>query len=584
MGWQVAFSSLLLCGGALCRPNLLGAARGFPFQQNHLNQRHHGHESHRQGHSLDVSPLDGLYGAPAELPSYGDEELPAYNIPAAASASAPNPSIVPAVGKMLMDPSYYFEYKSADGERMEDADSTGAITGSYGYKTAGGNDILVKYSAGAEKGFVIENMEELQATLERTSSEAALVIAKPYSGETVEVEYVGPNVDPTSQVQDASYRYGYKVSDKSQDEEADASGNVKGSYSFKTADGQDFEVKYTAGVGGFVVENLDELLEKSNPQSAEYAAIVAEHAALASSGQAVVAARSESGSSPSAEAYVHEEIAAEPYVHEEIEAETYIHEEVPYVHEEIAAQPYIYDEGSSLTGSTAPGYNFAYSNENSEREETADSNGKIQGSYKIINAEGNAINVVYEAGSGIGFVVKNQDDLNAAVSKATADGAIVAAARKSETSAASAAFSHSASSTHDTSAASSYSASALPLPGYGGASPNSVSTFALPESKSLPSYGRRRVAVKKQQVAASTQNSDSTAQTSGRALMDASFMFNAIGDDHEFMETADIAGERIGSYSYVNPEGDNFVVKYTAGKNGFVILNPRDVLPQAPVV
>merc|ERR1740124_1472039 len=94
-----------------------------------------------------------------------------------------------------MDPSYYFEYKSADGERMEDADSTGAITGSYGYKTAGGNDILVKYSAGAEKGFVIENMEELQATLERTSSEAALVIAKPYSGETVEVEYVGPNVD-----------------------------------------------------------------------------------------------------------------------------------------------------------------------------------------------------------------------------------------------------------------------------------------------------------------------------------------------------------------------------------------------------
>ena len=62
------------------------------------------------------------------------------------------------------------------------------------------------------------------------------------------------------------------------------------------------------------------------------------------------------------------------------------------------------------------------------------------------------------------------------------------------------------------------------------------------------------------------------------------FMFNAIGEDHEFEETADVAGERTGSYSYVNPEGDNILVKYTAGKNGFVILNPREVLPQAPVV
>ena len=66
--------------------------------------------------------------------------------------------------------------------------------------------------------------------------------------------------------------------------------------------------------------------------------------------------------------------------------------------------------------------------------------------------------------------------------------------------------------------------------------------------------------------------------------MDQSFMFNAIGEDHEFEESADIAGERTGSYSYVNPEGDSIVVKYTAGKNGFVILNPREVLPQAPVV
>merc|ERR1712106_1073163 len=301
-------------------------------------------------------------------------------------------------------------------------------------------------------------MEDLASALERSANEAALVKAKPYTGETVEVNYVWPNVDAASMTQDSSYSYGYKGSDKAQNEEADASGNVKGSYSFKTADGQDFEVKYTSGLGGFVVENLEELLAKSNPQSAEYVLAVAEQAALASSGQSVVAVRAESTNSPAAETYIHQEIEAEPYSHQEIEAESYNHQEIEaeaykdeqvlYVHNEIDAEPYIHDAG---TGASEP----------------------------------------------------------------------------------------------------TYSASPLPLPGY--------ESHINNPSKHNP-------------------------QPSGRVLMDQSFMFNAVGDDHEFMETADVAGERTGSYSYVNPEGDNILVKYSSGKNGFVILNPRDVLPQAPVV
>merc|ERR1711902_169698 len=103
----------------------------------------------------------------------------------------------------------------------------------------------------------------------------------------------------------------------------------------------EFVVKYTSGVGGFVVDNLEELLAKANPQSAEYAAIVAEHAAASAA-----AARESSGNanSPAAEAYVHEEIEAEPYHHEEIEAEAYVHQEIeaePYIHEEI---PYVHNE------------------------------------------------------------------------------------------------------------------------------------------------------------------------------------------------------------------------------------------------
>merc|ERR1712086_870115 len=451
MGWRVIFSSLLLCGGALCRPNFLEAAQGFPFQQNILNQRHHGHSGqfhHRQGHSLEVSPLDGLYGAPAELPSYGAEELPVYNIPAA--ASAPSPSVAAPV-MMMMDPSYSFEYKSEDSERTEDADSTGSITGKYGYKTAGGNDILVKYSAGADTGFVIENMDDLAAALERSANEAALVKAKPYTGETVEVNYVWPNVDAASMTQDSSYSYGYKGSDKAQNEESDASGNVKGSYSFKTADGQDFEVKYTSGLGGFVVENLEELLAKSNPQSAEYALAVAEQAALASSGQSVVALRAESTNSPAAETYIHQEIEAEPYSHKEIEAESYNHQEIeaePYFHEEFEAEPYIHEEIEAE----------AYKDEQ----------------------------VVY---------VHNEIDAEPYIHVAGTSAS-----------------------------ANTYSAAPLPLPGYETHNNN-------PSKHNGP-------------------------QPSGRVLMDQSF----------------------------NSEGDNILVQYSAGKDGFVILNPRDVLPQAPVV
>merc|ERR1719422_2368367 len=58
----------------------------------------------------------------------------------------------------MMDPSYNFEFSNEDSERSESNDINGVLKGSYSYKTPGGQDILVKYSAGAETGFVIENM------------------------------------------------------------------------------------------------------------------------------------------------------------------------------------------------------------------------------------------------------------------------------------------------------------------------------------------------------------------------------------------------------------------------------------------
>merc|ERR1711915_813395 len=93
--------------------------------------------------------------------------------------------------------------------------------------------------------------------------------------------------------------------------------------------------------------------------------------------------------------------------------------------------------GSNAAANTDASYNFAYSGETGDREESADASGVIQGSYAYTNAEGNTINVEYEAGNGIGFVIKNQDDLNAAIKKATGDGAIAAATKKAQSAASS---------------------------------------------------------------------------------------------------------------------------------------------------
>lgn len=51
-------------------------------------------------------------------------------------------------------------------------------------------------------------------------------------------------------------------------------------------------------------------------------------------------------------------------------------------------------------------------------------------------------------------------------------------------------------------------------------------------------------------------------------------------DGVDFKEESDAAGNRRGSYSYVDPSGQRRTISYTAGKNGFVATG--DHLPQAP--
>merc|ERR1712228_609915 len=63
---------------------------------------------------------------------------------------------------------------------------------------------------------------------------------------------------------------------------------------------------------------------------------------------------------------------------------------------------------------------------------------------------------------------------------------------------------------------------------------------------------------------------------------DLSYSFRVKSENSSREENVDKDGERTGSYSYIDANGQTVEVRYRAGKDGFVILNPDDVLPKPP--
>merc|ERR1712127_96264 len=421
--------------------------------------------------------LDTLYGAPAEdLPAY--VEAPAEELPSYAEEE-----VEATTTGMMMDPSYYFQYKSADSERVEDADSTGAVVGSYSYTSPGGQQIMVRYRAGADTGFVIENQEELDSALLKASSEpfvAKVAEPKAVAAETKEHVFTLEEEDvlPTPL--------------------SGAPAPLESLYSAPPS----------------VAQNID-----------EYGAPAAPPLAIIDVAPLDTLYGAPAEDLPS---YVEAPLA-----------------ELPVYEEEVVAPMMVMD----------PSYNFGYSGEAGSREEAADSQGIVTGQYSYLSPEGNEILVRYHAGADTGFVIDNEEELAASVRAATDAGAEAAAARAV--------------------------AEVVPAPSAGtedsvvitapedlyGAPPPAITvpdTLYGAPSQDLPSY---------EEVP--------EAAPAPAMVMDASFNF-AIDADHTFQEEADMSGERTGSYSYQSPDGSQVTVRYTAGRDGFVILNPEEVYPRAP--
>jgi len=589
MGWRVVFVSALFCAGSFGWPSLLGASSG-----DHSNQYHHA--AHDQTHphhqdqdydylqpSEDISvfgnivpaPLQGLYSSPPEeIPE--PESL--YEAPPVGVSEVTGL----ATTAIVMDPSYYFEYRSQDSQRSEDADSSGNIIGSYGFNTPGGSPVEVRYRAGPDTGFVIENMEELWAAAEAAASEDILLQPQPYAGATAEISFRQPMVDPATLTQDSSYSYGYSTSGLGRQETSDSEGNVQGSYRYTAADGSQMEVHYIAGAEtGYVVQSVEEVSgHMSNIKSTVNSVTVDFPELLYEAPPKDIlpldvevpeglynAPPPDSNlfiSAPSETSIVEE---SEVLYTSPLEDNAYSGSEVEY--DDIESDNLNYDADVKLETTTMfmdKSYNFAYSGEEARRQEEANPTGIIHGQYSYVNAEGNEIVVKYKAGADIGFVIENQEELNAAVRRATNDGSVAAvAARKALE--------------NNQYHSSPVKAEVDPLP---------IASGSEEFTNLLPSYSKTEGLLRMNSITKeNTPNiiasyDQGNSQVKQPTEMDASFKYKVNEVDHTFEEEADSTGERTGSYTYVNPSGDTIGVRYRAGRRGFVILNPDQVLPRSP--
>jgi len=94
---------------------------------------------------------------------------------------------------------------------------------------------------------------------------------------------------------------------------------------------------------------------------------------------------------------------------------------MPYSYENTpvsSVEPYLHPytvHSTPVFRSPDPSYSFQYSNNDSHREEKADETGTVMGSYSYTTDEGQNIKVEYRAGPQTGFVIKNWEELQAAV-------------------------------------------------------------------------------------------------------------------------------------------------------------------------
>ncbi|XP_068083194.1 pro-resilin [Anabrus simplex] len=310
------------------------------------------------GSHLPVAPSASGSGAPGSPVSTYSAPAPA--LPAASATAYSGP---PSKAKSTINPdgSYSFSFNTDEQSREESADAQNNVRGSFSFRAKGdGQTRRVDYSAGAATGFVASGahlpVAPSAGDLGVPGARGSAGIPSVYSAPAIPAvpgAGVSPYAGPASNAQgttnpDGSYSFSYSTDDQSRQETADAQNNVRGSFSFRAKDdGQTRRVDYEAGAAtGFVARGSH--LPVAPSSGAPSVPVISTYAAPTSSGPA-------SSSGPGA-------------------------------------------DGS---------YSFSYSTNDQSREEAADPQGNVRGSFSFVaKDDGQRRRVDYEAGAEKGFIAK----------------------------------------------------------------------------------------------------------------------------------------------------------------------------------
>jgi len=92
----------------------------------------------------------------------------------------------------------------------------------------------------------------------------------------------------------------------------------------------------------------------------------------------------------------------------------------------------------------------------------------------------------------------------------------------------------------------------------------------------VSSFNSRKSVLPEYEHSTQTKN-DKNENVQLGAMKQDSYIMKIIGRDSQWIETADENGERVGFYSYINDEGVKIGISYTAGRDGYRVLDATGV-------
>ncbi|PSN44422.1 hypothetical protein C0J52_16458 [Blattella germanica] len=251
------------------------------------------------------------------------------------------------------DGGYKYGYDTGTGQSaVVSADPGNQVQGKYEYLGKGGRKVSLSYTAGNE-GFVPQ--------LQGSSSGPGYSSGSPnFNSAAQDSSTVDADYDSKA---DASYAFSIDTDSYKRTESADAKGNVRGQYSYSSQDGGSHSLSYIAGGGtGFVVTGGDSNAVSAAPNNAYVPPVTSSNNAYVPPGNAYVAPAS------------------------------------PYSGSASNPKGNINDDGS---------YSFSFNTADQSREESADSQNNVRGSYSFkAKDDGQTRRVDYTAGAATGFVAQ----------------------------------------------------------------------------------------------------------------------------------------------------------------------------------